>query len=94
MRDDVCEEARLVVSALAAKPRTVAGLDTLLEGKVLDEAGIEAIAQTAYKQCKPVVNVAYDDDYRHEMVPVFVRRAVREALGLPPRAPATMEVPS
>jgi 4-hydroxybenzoyl-CoA reductase subunit beta len=89
-----CEEARLVVSALAAKPRTVGGLDALVQGKALDEAAIEAVAQVAYKQCKPVINIPYDDDYRHEMVPVFVRRAMREALGLPPRAPAPAQVPA
>ena len=88
MREGVCDEARLVVGALAARPRTVGGLGPLVAGQRLDEAGIEAIASAAYAQCKPVINIAYDDDYRHEMVPVFVRRAVREALGLPPRAPA------
>jgi len=94
MRDDVCEQARLVVGALAAKPRTVGGLDPLVAGKPLDEAAIEAIAHAAYTQCKPIINIAYDDDYRHEMVPVFVRRAVREALGLPPRAAAPAAVPA
>jgi 4-hydroxybenzoyl-CoA reductase subunit beta len=74
-------DARLVVSALAAKPRLVGGLDALVRGKVLDDETIEAIAQVAYKQCRPVINVAYDEDYRHKMVPVFVRRAIREALG-------------
>jgi 4-hydroxybenzoyl-CoA reductase subunit beta len=39
----------------------------------------EALAQAAYKQCHPLINVPYDHDYRREMVPVFVRRAVREA---------------
>ena len=86
MRGEVCERARLVVGALAAKPRTVAGLDPLVAGRALDDAAIETLARTAYAQCKPVINIAYDHDWRHEMVPVFVRRAVREALGLPPRA--------
>jgi len=94
MRDAVCEEARLVVGALAAKPRTVGGLDALVAGKPLDEAAIDALARTAYTQCKPIINIAYDDDYRHEMVPVFVRRAVREALGLPPRAQAAAADPA
>ncbi|MEK7823797.1 MAG: FAD binding domain-containing protein [Candidatus Eisenbacteria bacterium] len=94
MRDGLCEDARLVVSALAARPRTVGGLEALLKGKPLDEPAIEALAQSAYRQCKPIINVAYDDDYRHEMVPVFVRRTVREALGLPPRAPAAAGAPA
>jgi 4-hydroxybenzoyl-CoA reductase subunit beta len=87
LREGVCEGARLVLGALAAKPRTVGGLDALVAGKPLDDAAIESIARAAYSQCKPIINIAYDDDYRHEMVPVFVRRAVREALGLPPRDP-------
>lgn len=76
-----CEEVRLVVSALAAKPRRVAGLEALVQGKPLDEAAAEAIAQVAYRQCRPQTSVPYDQDYRHEMVPVFVRRAIREAMG-------------
>ena len=86
VRDGVCERARLVVGALAARPRTVAGLEALVAGKALDEAAIDAVARAAYTQCKPVINIPYDQDWRHEMVPVFVRRAMREALGLPPRA--------
>jgi 4-hydroxybenzoyl-CoA reductase subunit beta len=94
LRDDRCEAPRLVVGALAARPRTVGGLEALVAGGALDDAAIAAIARAAYGQCKPVTNIPYDDDYRHEMVPVFVRRAVREALGLPPRAPAPAEVPA
>ena len=89
-----CETAMLVVSALAAKPKVVGGLEPLVCGKPLDGGAIETIAQAAYRQCRPQINVPYDDDYRHEMVPVFVRRAVREALGLPPRAPVAAGVAS
>ena len=74
-----CDEAALVVSALAARPRVIGGMDALAKGKPLDDALAESLAQAAYKQCRPLINVPYDHDYRHEMVPVFVRRAVREA---------------
>jgi 4-hydroxybenzoyl-CoA reductase subunit beta len=94
MHGGLCEEARLVVSALAAKPRTVGALEALVKGRAIDDAAIEALAQTAYRQCKPVINVAYDDDYRHEMVPVFVRRAVREAMGLPATAAGAVGGPA
>ena len=70
---------RTVVSALGARPRTLGGLDPLALGKAADEALFEAIAAAAYKQCKPLTNVPYDDEWRHEMVPVFVKRALREA---------------
>ena len=41
-----------------------------------------AVAGTAYPHCLPQTNVPYDPDYRHQMVPVFVKRAIREALGV------------
>ncbi len=75
-----CEDARLVVSAIAARPRVIGGVPAMVKGRPLDEALAESLAQAAYKQCHPLISVAYDHDYRHEMVPVFVRRAVREAM--------------
>jgi CO/xanthine dehydrogenase FAD-binding subunit len=58
----------------------VNGLETLARGRALDTAAIDAIAETAHRQCRPQTSVPYDTDYRHDMVPVFVKRAVREAL--------------
>ena len=75
-----CETARLVVSALAARPKTVNGVDKLLAGGTPDAGTLDAVGQVAYKQCLPQTNVPYDADYRHQMVPVFVKRAIREAL--------------
>ena len=80
-----CEEARLVVSALAAKPKTIGGLEVLMRGKPLDDELIEAVADLAYRQCRPPTSVPHDEGQRHEMVPVFVRRAMRDAIaGGPP----------
>jgi 4-hydroxybenzoyl-CoA reductase subunit beta len=75
-----CQWARLVVSALAAKPRIIAGVNALLDDAPLTDETFEAVAQSAYKQCHPLINVPYDDAYRREMVPVFVKRVVHEAL--------------
>jgi len=80
LNDSNCEEIRVVVSALAAKPKLIGGLDPIALGRPLDGATIEAVAQVAYKQCRPQTSVPYDPDWRHEMVPVYVRRAAREAL--------------
>ena len=77
----VCAGARLVVSAIAARPRVITGIEGLARGRPLDDAVADGIAQAAWKQCHPLINVSYDADYRREMVPVMVRRAVREARG-------------
>ena len=74
----VCHGLRLVVAALGSKPRVVAGLDGVL-GKPLDEEAMSRIADNAYKQCHPLTNIAVDPDWRHDMVPVYVRRALRAA---------------
>jgi CO/xanthine dehydrogenase FAD-binding subunit len=64
--------------------RVISGVDALANGKPLDEALAGALGRAAWQQCHPLINVAYDDEYRHEMVPVFVRRAVLEAAMEPP----------
>ena len=81
MVDGVCTAATLVVSAIAARPRVIGGVEAIVKDRPLDDAAIESLAQAAYKQCRALINVAYDQEYRQEMVPVFVRRAIREALG-------------
>jgi 4-hydroxybenzoyl-CoA reductase subunit beta len=75
------EHARLVVSALGAKPRVVGGLDAVVRGRALDDPLAAAVAAIAAKQCRPLTNVPYDDAWRHAMVPVYVTRAIREAAG-------------
>ncbi len=81
LRDRRCEEARLVVSAIASRPRAIHGIEAVVQGRALDRAAADALGQLAYKQCRPQTSVPYDADWRHEMVPVFVRRAVLEAAG-------------
>lgn len=81
MNGAACESARLIVSAIAARPRVITGVERLVRGRPLDDAVAGEIAQAAWKQCHPLINVSYDADYRREMVPVYVRRAVREARG-------------
>ncbi len=73
------DTARIVVSALGAKPRVLGGLDALVAGRQADETTFAAVAASAHKQCRPLTNVPYDDDWRHAMVPVLVTRALRDA---------------
>jgi 4-hydroxybenzoyl-CoA reductase subunit beta len=74
---------RIVVSALGAKPRLLGSLEALVADRPADEATFAAVAAAASKQCRPLINVPYDDDWRHAMVPVLVTRALRDAFGIP-----------
>ncbi|HEV2132299.1 MAG TPA: hypothetical protein VGR27_14385, partial [Longimicrobiaceae bacterium] len=82
--DETVEAISLVVSALGSRPRVVSGLDRIAVGRALDEV-VEAVAQQAYKQCHPLENLIVDPEWRRAMVPVYVRRALRE-IGADPAA--------
>jgi 4-hydroxybenzoyl-CoA reductase subunit beta len=75
------ESLRVVVSALGAKPRLLGGLESVAVGRPAETATFEAVAAAALKQCRPLTNVPYDDDWRHAMVPVLVKRALQDAFG-------------
>jgi 4-hydroxybenzoyl-CoA reductase subunit beta len=77
------EHADVVVTALAAQPKRLANVAATLRGLALDsrefESAAQDVAEAARKQCKPLANVPGDEQYRREMVPVYVRRTLLAA---------------
>jgi 4-hydroxybenzoyl-CoA reductase subunit beta len=69
--------ARLVVSALQARPNRVP-LDALVGRRLDDEAAAE-MGRIAFSRCNPMTNIADDPAWRRDMIPVMVRRAVDDA---------------
>lgn len=65
----------IVVSALGARPRIVAGLEEAVVGKPLRDT-IEDAARIAHKQCHPLENIIVDPAWRRAMVPIYVKRAL------------------
>ncbi|MBS2021610.1 MAG: FAD binding domain-containing protein [Deltaproteobacteria bacterium] len=80
-REGVLESLSLCVSALAAKPHVVKGLDDLL-GQPYGTARAlgDELGKRAHKQCRPLTNINVDPEWRREILPVLVRRAVERAL--------------
>ncbi|MGO8996875.1 MAG: FAD binding domain-containing protein [Polyangiaceae bacterium] len=81
VRDDEISALDVVVSALAARPRVVLGASPLAVGLSPSSVDIDAIARAAWKECRPVANLDDDVEWRRDMVPVLVRRALTR-LGL------------
>ena len=70
----------VVVSALGARPRRVRAATSVVPGAA--ETGLaEAVARGAYSECKPLTNLDEEAEWRREMVPVLVKKAVTRALG-------------
>jgi 4-hydroxybenzoyl-CoA reductase subunit beta len=78
--DGLVRRPRVVLSALAAKPVEVHKLDALAGGQPPSEELWRAICAEAHRQAHPLTNIDGDPTYRREMVPVFVKRALRTAL--------------
>jgi 4-hydroxybenzoyl-CoA reductase subunit beta len=82
-QEGAVEGADLVLTALAAQPKRVKQAAELLVGTTPGSASFEeavgAVAELAYRQCKPMPNIPGDHEYRREMVPVYVRRTLTAA---------------
>ena len=65
---------RVVVGVLAARPRILRGLDAIV-GRPLNRVA-ETVAETAFKECKPLENVPYEAPHRRTLIRVLTRRAV------------------
>jgi 4-hydroxybenzoyl-CoA reductase subunit beta len=70
----------VVVSALGARPRRVRAAAKVAPGTPPDKLA-ETLAQAAFAECKPLTNLDDEAEWRREMVPVLVDKAVRRALG-------------
>jgi 4-hydroxybenzoyl-CoA reductase subunit beta len=67
---------RGVVTGLGARPRVLTGWDEIAVGERLQDEVIEALAERAHQQCRPLENMIVDPEWRRAMVPVYVRRAL------------------
>ena len=70
------EDLRGVVTALGSRPRELTGWSEIARGERLTPEVVDALAQRAFAQCRPLENIIVDPDWRRAMVPVFVRRAL------------------
>jgi len=84
IEDETLVDASMAAVALQARPVRLQRAARALVGHELGSDpmadAIEEAASRAYKQCRPLENVPGDADWRHEMVPVYVRRTIRAAL--------------
>ena len=70
-----------VVSALGARPRVLAGWTEIAAGERLRNGVIDALAERAWSQCRPLENAIVDAEWRRAMVPVYVMRALKGLAG-------------
>ena len=72
------EALQMVASAMGSYPRRIGKLEEAAAGNMLSPAVIEVVAQQAFRQCHPLDNLIDDTEWRCAMVPVLVRRLLRD----------------
>ena len=70
----VVRSIRVVVGALASKPRVIDGLEDIAVGRRLDAGVIDAVAERTRAACHPLPTTHVDADWRRAVLPVHVRR--------------------
>lgn len=80
---DIGEDGRMrgasgVVTALGSRPKELTGWGNLAAGEPFTDDVVEALAERAWEQCRPLDNITVDPEWRRAMVRVQVRRALLE----------------
>lgn len=84
----ICRAIRVVATGVTPAPRAVAKLDAVAVGKRLDREVVAAIGARCRDGLHPLSTFGNDTEWRRDMVPVLVRRALGElgfgdAIGVP-----------
>ncbi len=76
-----CQEARIVLGAVAPTPLRAKAAERMLKGQRLTGELIERAAETAAEEARPISDVRGSADFRREMVRVLTGRMVNSAFG-------------
>lgn len=76
----VCTRAGIVLAAVAPVPLRASRAESLILGQKVDESMIEAVAQAAMEESRPISDVRASASYRRQMVKVLTARAIQQAL--------------
>ncbi len=76
---EICEDAKIVLGAVAPTPLRARNAENVLKGRKIDEAIIEQAAQAASDEASPRRgSIRGSFEYKKEMVRVLTARAMRE----------------
>lgn len=71
-----CSEVRISLGAVAPTPIRLPDAESLLTGKILDDAAIREASEVAAGAASPISDLRASAKYRRELVKVLVRRAL------------------
>lgn len=78
-KKEICQDVRVVLSAVASIPLRVKSAEATLKGKWLDDQTIDEASRAASEESQPVPDAYFSEEYKREVVRIFTRDAIREA---------------
>lgn len=78
--DGICNELRVVAGAVAATPQELERAEAMARGKPLTDELVHEIGDMYAADIEPLSDVRGSAQYRKQMLRVFVRRAIQQAL--------------
>ena len=80
MEDETCTDAKVAFGSVAITPIRVPEAESLLSGSKLDDETVKAASDAVYEAVKPITDVRGTAEYRKDMCPVLMRRAIKQCL--------------
>jgi len=78
--NNVIQQASVVLSGVASFPLRVEAVEEQLVGQTASPDVFETASQAAFKLARPMDNTDYHLYYRKKMVPIYVKRALEQAV--------------
>jgi carbon-monoxide dehydrogenase medium subunit len=80
MEGKTCRECRIALGAVAPTPLRLLTVESLLEGKELEESLLKEAQEQTEKDVRPITDVRATESYRRVISGVLMRRAIVKAL--------------
>ena len=80
VEENVCVEAGLAFGSVAMTPLRVPEAEETLRGRELTEENIQEASEAVSEYVKPITDVRGTEEYRRDMCPVLMRRALQSAM--------------
>jgi carbon-monoxide dehydrogenase medium subunit len=80
MEGETCTNAKVAFGSVAITPIRVPEAESLLTGSKLDEKTVKVASKAVYEVVKPITDIRGTAEYRKDMCPVLMRRAIDQCL--------------
>ncbi len=80
VEDGICKDAKIALGAVATTPIRAPKAEEALIGTALTEEDIVKASVEAMNACSPISDIRASKEYRKDMIRVFTKRAIKQAM--------------